>query len=175
MEPGTRSDGDASDKAASPLRRLRRRLLGASALYIVLLVLSWTLTCLMMFRPVMKPSYEKAATGAYAYTDEDARAMERWLRATKIMNTIATVMALPVFMVLLDHAAARYIGPEGEDRRLSRAQLLAFADRGWVNVPQRWRGFSWEGGRLGSRLLFLSPLLMFIGELCLRWANVSGC
>jgi len=197
MELATRSGpdgGNAPRKGASSTRQIRTWTLSATGLYLVLLILPWSLTCLMMFRPVQKPSYDSQGMGASVYTDADIPPMRRWLTATGAMNTIATVMALPVIMALLDYAAARYSLGEGEDQRpgwredrgLTMAQLHGFAERGWAEAPLEWWRSSPKGQglgirrlmtrRRGTRLRFLGLLLLLLGELCLhRPTSPSGC
>jgi hypothetical protein len=194
MELANRSGpdgGNAPREGASSTRLVRTWTLLATSLYLVLLILPWSLTCLMMFRPVQKPSYGNQGMGASLYMDADVPPMRRWLTATRAMNTIATVMALPVILALLDYAAARYSlraggdqGP-GEDQGLTMAQLHGFAERGWAEAPLEWWRSSSKGQglgirrlrtrRRGTRLRFLGLVLLLLGELCLhRPTSLSG-
>ena len=131
-----------------------------SALYLPLLILPWIITCLMMFRPVQKPSYIDQSG---KYTDKDARDMKRWLTAAEVMGTIAVVIALPVISSLLAQAAVRYSQRRTEGQRLNLGQLLTLADRGWADVPLFLR--SVKNVKFDSPLLWLGAVLMFIGEL----------
>lgn len=146
-----------------PSLRYRKRSICVSALYLPLLVIPWILTCVMMFRPVRKPSYADHI-GTDAYTDEDAQEMGRWLTAAKVMSTIATVIALPVISALLAHAAVRYSQRRREGQTLNLAQLFSLASRGWADIPLLWRTLD-PDDRTGSPLLLFGALLVLISEL----------
>jgi hypothetical protein len=130
-------------------------------LYLNLLVIPWVITCVVMFRPVGKPSYDNL-TATKAYTEDDAQSMQRWLQAAHAMNAIATVLALPVLSSLLAQAAVRYTQRQSNGRTLNLGQLFALADRGWADIPMVIKSLS--SPRVASPLLLLGALLSLAGE-----------
>ncbi|KAJ4296109.1 hypothetical protein N0V88_004811 [Collariella sp. IMI 366227] len=156
--PSTPKGGrSAAVKAKSSYSlRYRKRSACVAMFYLIFLVVPWVITCVMMFRPVNKPSY-KNVPGTTRYTDGDARAMQRWLHAAQVMNTIATVLALPVLSSLLAQAAVRYTQRQSSGKTLNLGQLFALADRGWADVP-----LLLSSARAASPLLLFGALLSLI-------------
>ncbi len=154
--------------------RYRKRSVCVAVFYLLLLVIPWVVTCVMMFRPVGKPSYNSlAGTQAYkhgegldgttAYTEGDAQDMQRWVQAAHVMNTIATVLALPVLSSLLAQAAVRYTQRQSNGKALNLGQLFSLADRGWADISLVVKTVS--SPRTASPLLLFGALLSLVGEL----------
>ncbi len=144
-------------KAPKSSLRYRRRSVCLSVFYLILLVIPWVITCVMMFRPVRKPSYDNVP-GTTRYTDDDAQEMQRWLDAAQVMNTVATVLALPVLSSLLAQAAVRYTQRQSNGKTLNLGQLFALADRGWADLP-----LLMSSARAASPLLLFGALLSLVG------------
>jgi hypothetical protein len=161
-------DGTAS-RGTKPSFQYRTRSLWISALYLPLLIIPWIITCVMMFRPVGKPSYGDHV-GTDTLTDEDAQEIRRWITAAQAMSMIATVIALPVISALLAQAAVRYLQRQREGQSLSLAQVFALADRGWADLPLLLRIL--DGDRLASPLLLFGALLVIISEYLDNFVNV---
>lgn len=107
--------------------RHRKRAIRLISLYLPVLVLPWIFTCIMMFRPIAKPSYINQIG---KYSETDARHMERWHTAIDILNGIATVLAVPVCSALLAYGAIIYTQHRSTGQDLSIHQMFALADRG---------------------------------------------
>ena len=97
--------------------------------------------------------------GTTRYTDDDAQDMQRWLDAAQVMNTVATVLALPVLSSLLAQAAVRYTQRQSNGKTLNLGQLFALADRGWADLP-----LLMSSARAASPLLLFGALLSLVGE-----------
>lgn len=163
MTPAVNSGPNgAASSGTKPFLHYRRRSLWISTLYLPLLIIPWTITCLMMFRPVGMSSYGDHV-GTDVYSDEDARAIGRWLTAAKVISTIATVMALPVVSALLAQAAVRYSQRRREGLSLSLAQLFPLANRGWADLSVLF-GTTLDDGFTASPLLLYGALLVVISE-----------
>lgn len=102
------------------------------SLYLPLLIVPWTLTCIMNFRPISAPCYINQA--GYR-TARDFEVNEGWQVAINVMNAVAAVLTIPVTSLLLAEAAVVWLqrGKRGS-APLPLAQFYDLADRAWTDV-----------------------------------------
>ena len=112
----------------------RKRAVYLLLFYLPLLVLPWILTCIMMFRPIMKPSYINQVG---KYSVRDIWYMEWWLIATKIIDGVASVLAVPIVSALLAQGAVVYTQRRKEkgQKEVNLEQTFALANKGWSDIP----------------------------------------
>jgi hypothetical protein len=115
--------------------RYRKRSIVLLSTYITVLLVPWILTCILMFRPISKPSYINQAGN---YSAADIEDMERWYSAVDILNKIAATVAVPATSALLAQAAVVYTQRRKSGQHLSVHQMAALADRGWASLPTLW-------------------------------------
>ena len=110
----------------------RTRALWILSLYLPLLILPWTLTCIMTYRPVSAPSYFDHAGQR---TARDFKINEGWQVAISVMNAIAAVLTIPVTSLLLAEAAVLWL-QRGKHNvsAVSLAQFYDLADRAWTDA-----------------------------------------
>ncbi|KAI9376260.1 hypothetical protein BJX61DRAFT_530962 [Aspergillus egyptiacus] len=133
---------------------------------ILVLVLPWTLTIIMMFRPVMKPSYINQRG---EYSVRDIWNMDRWRVATHIIDGIASVIAVPTVSALLGYGAVVYTQRRKQigQRELNVGQMFTLADRGWSDIPTVWLAWREKKGKLQNRppYLLLAVVLVLLAAI----------
>ncbi|CAI7665438.1 unnamed protein product [Penicillium glandicola] len=82
----------------------------------------------MVERPVGYPSYINQTGG---YSPETVRVLENWWTGVRVLNSIISVLTVPVVTILLAHASIVYSQRCQPTQKLSLQELLALADRGW--------------------------------------------
>lgn len=143
--------------------RYRKRALWVVGFYLPLLIVSWILTCVMMYRPIMLPSYI-SQKGAYSMAQ--IRQHENWVAAVDVLNRIATVLGVPVVSAVLAQGAVVYAQKRKENQSLSIRQLFPLADRGWVDPVTLWTSF-WHNNielTTSTCYLWLGALLVLISR-----------
>lgn len=142
--------------------RYRKRSLWIVGFYLPLLIIPWILTCVMMHRPVMLPSYI-SQKGAYSVTQ--LRQHENWRSAVDVLSRIAAVVGVPAVSAVLAHGAVVYAQRRKENQSLSIRQLFPLADRGWIDPATLWHAF-WhnKGPSTSTKYLMLGGLLIFISK-----------
>jgi hypothetical protein len=96
--------------------------------FVPLVVTAWILTCVMAVRPVHYPSYINQTAGYYP---ETVRGWEKWWTAVRVLNSIISVLTVPIVSVLLAHGSIVYSQRCRASQKLKLSQMLALADRGW--------------------------------------------
>lgn len=133
--------------------------------YIALLIVPWVLTC----RIASQPSW---IIHVWRWdTRYDIR--YGWLIAIKVLNSLATVLSLPILSALLARAAVVFSQRRKPGQTLSLRQLFALADRDWYNFfrvlsPVASSAFL----RLGFLVLFIAALLPLIRSGLVAYDNV---
>lgn len=161
-EPPVRKEARSLD-GITPDFRLRYRLRAAwlVGFYVPLLILPWSFTCVMMFRPIMKSSYINQI-GQYSMAD--IYHMERWYTATAVLNSISSVLAVPACSTLLALGAVIYTQRRKSGPDLNIRQMFTLADRGWMSIPLLWLAL-WKPSQNGSsRYLWYGAFLMLVGK-----------
>lgn len=159
-------------KQISRVLTYRKRAMWLVSFYVLVLVLPWTLTIIMMFRPIMKPSYINQRG---EYSVRDIWNMDRWRVATDIIDGIASVIAVPTVSALLGYGAVVYTQRRKQigQRELNVGQMFTLADKGWSDIPTVW--LAWRGeDKLQKRspYLFFAVVLVLLGELSSITASV---
>lgn len=104
----------------------------------------------------------------YVQTGLSARDITRingWMTAINVINSIASVVTIPVISALVAQAAAVYAQKHRDSERFSLQHLTALADRGWLNPMTLTKSWTWRGqGLRGVRsFLYLATLVIFLG------------
>lgn len=147
--------------------RYRKRALWIVGFYLPLLIVPWALTCVMMHRPVMLPSY---ISQKGAYSMRQIRQHEDWVTAVDVLNRIAAVLGVPVISAVLAQGAVVYAQRRKEKQSLSIRQLFPLADRGWADPAILWDAV-WHNTNLpgsSSLYLWLGALLILVSK-CTRF------
>ena len=132
-------------------------------LYAFVATLSWTITCILCYRPIGVPTYYDQVGN---YTRSHYETTDNWRKAASIGLSVLGVISIPVTSAICAKAATVYCQRRSDDKApsLSLRQMLALADKGWsdsatlldVVRPSTSR-------RTRSPLLILSTGLVAIG------------
>ena len=133
-------------------------------LYAFVAILSWTITCILCYRPIGVPTYFDQLGN---YTRSHYETTDNWRKAASVGLSILGVINIPVTSAICAKAAAVYYQRRSDDKApsLSLRQMLALADKGWSDsatlldvVRPR------TSCRTRSPLLILSAGLVAIGQ-----------
>ncbi|KAE8416799.1 hypothetical protein BDV36DRAFT_296809 [Aspergillus pseudocaelatus] len=114
-----------------------------ASLYAVLVLSSWILTCILSVRPLTTASYSFDDYFIPAFSEDtphdsiDSSAFvtnEKWYRAARVMQTIGTVLTIPITSAVCSNAAVVFIQRCGKSSKMTLRMLLALADKGWTNT-----------------------------------------
>ena len=133
-------------------------------LYAFVAIFSWTVTCILCYRPIGVPTYFDQVGN---YTRSHYETTNNWRKAASIGLSILGVISIPVTSAICAKAATVYCQRRSDDKApsLSLRQMLALADKGWSDTatlldvvrPSTSR-------RTRSPLLILSAGLVAIGQ-----------
>jgi hypothetical protein len=149
--------------------------------YAVLAVSSWAILCVLTFRPLTTAHYREYALlrrrfrhpnsllsdtliGTY---DANPRSLfahnEKWLQAARVVQTIVSVVTIPVVSAVCSKAAVVFTQSSSKRRNLSLRKTVTLASHGW-NEPRVYARLC-RGGyrRYGSSLLLLAIFLNILG------------
>jgi glucose-6-phosphate-specific signal transduction histidine kinase len=92
--------------------------------------------------------------------------MDKWVTAINVLNSITSLITIPVLSALIAQAAAVYSQRHNSRQNLRLKHLIALADRGWTNPFILGTTWMWEGRDSKSirRLLHFAAGLIIIGE-----------
>ena len=145
--------------AALPTLRYHRRSLCLLGCYIPFLVVPWTLTCILAVRPLNLPSYDNQMG---AYGANNFLWLYFWWSFVKVVNSIASLMTLPVISALLAQGAVVYSQRRKLKQALNLRQLFALSDRGWADVAYLWNAM--QGSGASSKYLWLAAGLLILSK-----------
>jgi glucose-6-phosphate-specific signal transduction histidine kinase len=92
--------------------------------------------------------------------------MDKWVTAINVLNSITSLITIPVLSALIAQAAAVYSQRHNSRQNLRLKHLIALADRGWTNPFILGKTWMWEGRDSKSvrGLLHFAAGLIIIGE-----------
>ncbi|OBT85064.1 hypothetical protein VE02_07335 [Pseudogymnoascus sp. 03VT05] len=143
-------------------------LYGAAALY------AWVTICILTSRPIGGISYgfdnleyilqhRDINYTVPEYLDAFFARSERYLRVARIVQSLVSVLTIPLTSAVCSQAAVVYIQRRRGGTRLTLRQSMALADRGWTDLgiigDLMWRGWN----RYRSSLLLFALALHFLG------------
>ncbi|KAE8140900.1 hypothetical protein BDV38DRAFT_279876 [Aspergillus pseudotamarii] len=114
-------------------------LYGAAALY------AWVIICILVQRPIGGQGYGPDASdsmlthpgdGTTLIEDLDASfaRSERYLRAARIVQSLVSVLTIPLTYTVCSQAAVVYIQQRRGDNQPTLRQSMALADKGWTDI-----------------------------------------
>lgn len=170
------SDKPSPPKPSTPLQR---------SVYVVFLVLlyaiaalySWVIICILTHRPIGGISYgiEQYNYTAYhppkhaldytqvAYLDIFFSKSERYLRAARIIQSLVSVLTIPLTSAVCSQAAVVYIQKKRGLNRPTLRQSMALADKGWTDIVLVTKLFFGGWNKYRSSLLLFALFLNLLG------------
>ena len=169
------------------------------SVYIVLLVLlyaaaalySWVVICILTDRPIGgigygieelnyildHPPYNNLAYTVPEYLNMFFSKSERYLRSARILQSVVSVLTIPLTSAVCSQAAAVYIQKKRGRNRPTLRQSMALADKGWTDIMLVSKLFFGGWNKYRSSLLvfalFLNLLGAFIASLLDLYAHHS--
>jgi hypothetical protein len=136
-------------------------------LYTPLITVPWILTCVMARRPLTKSSFYSR----WGLNDRDIATHTRCMNAINVLNSIASVVTIPLLSALVAQAAAVYSQKYKNSEAFHLDHLIALADRGWTNPLTVLKSWKWRqsGSRSIWNFLFLSSIIILLGEFWIVW------
>jgi hypothetical protein len=188
--PGYRDDSNPAKDSLFPSARLYRSgyIILLALLYISMALFSWIITCRLSFRPIGVSKYgfwtvrnnkwaylQNYPVGANGYPQIDNShdqvlyiRNERWYRAARIIQSIVSVLTIPLTSAVCSSAAVIFIQRRQAHGRLSIRQVMTLADKGWTDLPTYARIlplFATDGWkRYGSSFLLLAMFVNILGS-----------
>ncbi|KAL4874277.1 hypothetical protein BJY04DRAFT_212206 [Aspergillus karnatakaensis] len=133
--------------------------------YSGLVIAPWVITCRIADRPITPggrygpeddSQHYHIANGTHSSYIND----ERWYHAARVIQTIASVLTLPVTSSICASAAVIFMQRQ---QRLTMPQLMTLADRGWMDRATYRRILSLQWPHYGSSLLLIGLFATVLG------------
>jgi hypothetical protein len=129
--------------------------------YVPLLVLPWVLTCVIAKRPLNATSYFNSR----GFEDSEIRHMYDSARAIDVLNSVGSLVTIPILSALIAQAAAAYSHKHHSNPDFRLQHLVALADRGWTDPVALVKSWRWPRRGSGVRyLLHSASLLVLLGK-----------
>lgn len=158
------------------------------SLYIVLLVLlysgaaiyAWVIICILKDHPIGGTGYGteaydeiqnhhptdammKSYPNAHTYLAALFAKSERYLRAARIIQSLVSVLTIPLTSAVCSQAAVAYIQRQRGVRRPTLRQTMALADKGWTDIGLLIKLFFGGWNKYRSSLLLFALFLNILG------------
>jgi hypothetical protein len=145
-------------------------LYGGAAVY------AWVVICILNHRPIGGESYGQAEvdrifnrTEPTGMTIDEGIASffarsERYLRAARIVQSLVSVVTIPLTSAVCSQAAVVYIQRTRGANRPTLRQTMALADKGWTDIAILTNLFFGGWKRYRSSLLLFALFLHLLGE-----------
>ncbi|KAJ5543217.1 hypothetical protein N7461_009220 [Penicillium sp. DV-2018c] len=131
---------------------------------------SWTILCILSFRPLTTKSYELPTNTSGTRFDYAAAyaTNEKWYQTARVIQSITGILTIPLTSALCSAAAVVFVQRHGKDSNITMRQLLALADKGWTDTSLYWQlvrnpKIAWK--RYFSSFLVIAIVLHILGAL----------
>lgn len=150
-------------------------------IYAMLAVFAWTVSCVLAYTPIRGNSYSiNTRDRHYTETTQSANYFnqlyldnEAWYRAARIIQSIVTVLTIPLTSTVCGRAAVAFVQQQGRNDNITMRQTMALADKGWTDVRLLSKLMRGQWKRYGSSFLagaiFLNSLGNFIIPTFVHW------
>lgn len=172
QEPPNAQSNDSANQETEPLQvqdkedstgaRYHRYAIFLLIVYIPLITVPWALTCVMSKRPLGASSYHIQR----GFIDKEMRRIENWTRAINVLNSISSLVTIPILSALVAQAAVVYSERHETRQDFRLKHLVALADRGWTNPFILGKTWVWKG-RESIRvrnLLHFAAIVILLGK-----------
>ena len=137
--------------------------------YICLALFAWISTCILSFRPFFWPTYFADTTQTLGYSDLGHlySKNQRWFQATRVLQSIVSVLAIPLTSAICAKAAVVFTQRSSRRTSLSLRQTMALADKGWASPATVLRASTPQGFKhIGSSFLLIAVVINLLGLRC---------
>ncbi|PGH12453.1 hypothetical protein AJ79_04289 [Helicocarpus griseus UAMH5409] len=150
--------------------------------YAAIAIFAWAVICTLAYRPIGAQSYvvggKKVPLRSESIMTLDERRevyaqSERFLRAARILQNVASVMTIPMTSAICSYAAVIFLQRggtttrnqtgQGQGQGPTLRQSLALADKGWYDPVVIAKLFTGKWKQYGSRFLVMAIILNVVG------------
>ena len=152
-----------SDRIPGMRLRYHKLKLWLGLIYSIVTLFSWTITCILCYRPIRMATYHDQGT----HTRKQYEDNNWWTTTARVSGAIVSAVTISLTSAICAKAAVAYCQtpPDANKKGLSMRQTLALADEGWSDIrilssllrPKL-------RCRVGSPLLVCSALLCGVGK-----------
>ncbi|KAJ5381692.1 uncharacterized protein N7496_004120 [Penicillium cataractarum] len=135
-------------------------LFAASAVY------SWAILAILSFRPLSTRSWQEDTSYKGRHSKNLGWGYDaRLYRSARVIQSILSVVILPWTSAVCAHAAVIYMQHQKDSMGLTMRQVMALADRRWLDISWLSDAFGGSWKQNGSALLVLAIMLHFLGAI----------
>ena len=122
----------------------------------------WATTIVLAYRPISKSTYYYQG----GFNLDEYKRMQSWVTAISVLNSIASLLAVPVVSFVIAQTAVIFSQKRAASRQLSVRDIFALADRAWTDISvlfklMRAKG---HGSRAFKCFICLASGLLLISE-----------
>jgi hypothetical protein len=134
------------------------------AVYLPLIIVPWVMTVKLFYRPI--PKHTNTYYYAKGFVLGEYKQMQSWVKAIKILNSIASLLAVPVASFVIALSAVVFSQQKALTRQLSVRDVFSLSDRAWAGITvlfklMRAKG---HGSRAFNSFITLASGLLIISE-----------
>nr|GAT61411.1 predicted protein [Mycena chlorophos] len=163
---------DEGDVVHSTFLRRSPSIMYSTLFYIALALYAWVVTCILSHRPIGANHYGVDVlnadnngygwVGAIYYHALYVKS-ERYFKAARVIQSIVSVLTIPVASAVVTRAAVVFLQSAGRRRNISLRKAMALSDRSWTDVSVIAGLFFGGWKQYGSSLLLVAILLNGLG------------
>ena len=145
------------------------------AFYLPFVIVPWVVTIILSHRPISQHTntyyYQKG------FSPDEYKQMHSWVRAIKILNSIAGLLAVPVISFVIAQSAVILSQQRASTRQLSVRDVFSLADRAWADASvlfKLMRANRHRSRALNNFIALASGLLLISESLTLSYVTIHG-
>ncbi|PVI00149.1 hypothetical protein DM02DRAFT_487798, partial [Periconia macrospinosa] len=147
-------------------------------LYIPLLFVPWVATVVLTYRPISRSTYYYPN----GFNMDEYKQMQSWVTAIDVLNSIASLLAVPVVSFIIAQTAVIFSQRRAPARQLSVRDIFALADRAWTDtsVLMKLVRAKGHGSRafngfiaMASGFLFVSAVQPPLYQILADWKSIN--
>lgn len=120
--------------------------------YIPIVLVPWIATAYLSHRPFSRKTYYYQE----GFDIEEISTLQSWATAIDVLNSIASLLAVPITSFVLAQVAVIFSQGRKSSRQLSVRHLFALADRAWTDIVVLYKTFRWREPGSGRIRIFLA-------------------
>ncbi|KAI0168750.1 hypothetical protein BJ166DRAFT_463050, partial [Pestalotiopsis sp. NC0098] len=140
-------------------------------IYAILAIFAWSVSCVLAYTPIRGNSYSintrdrhyTETTQSVDYFNQLYLDNEAWYRAARIIQSIVTVLTIPLTSTVCGRAAVAFVQQQGRNDNITMRQTMALADKGWTDVRLLSKLLRGQWKRYGSSFLAVAIFLNSLG------------
>ncbi|KAL1966191.1 hypothetical protein VTN77DRAFT_4743 [Rasamsonia byssochlamydoides] len=170
--PYTQTPPEAAAPSSARLHRSAFILI-PTILYVGLALYAWVVICVLSFHPITTKSYSVRADDygegydvAPGYDDNMSpfyARNERYYRSARVIQSIVSVVTIPMISAVCASAAVVFVQNQQDAFGLRMRQVMALADRSWMDPAMYFLLIFGGWKRYGSVLLLVAIVLHVVG------------